>query len=185
MLSYEKAINFAVEAHRGQQRKGDSLPYIIHPLTVGIVLLEEGCEQEVVIAGFLHDTVEDTDVTYAEIEDNFGSRVMRIVRGVSEPDKTLPWRRRKEHTIEYIRRAPLDERMVICADKLHNITSMIDEYRESGEKLWERFNAGREEQKWYYREILKSLQSHNDIPEKVNIFKELEKRVGLFEVLIN
>jgi len=66
-----QAIEFAAGAHRGQYRKGSKIPYNIHPLNVGKILIEHGCFDEVVIAGILHDTVEDTPVTL----DNIRARV--------------------------------------------------------------------------------------------------------------
>lgn len=185
MLKYEKAIIFAMNAHQGQKRKGSSQPYIVHPLTVGMILLDEGCDEEIVIAGILHDTVEDTDTSLQDIENNFNKRISSIVMGVSEPDKSLPWRKRKEHTINYIKKASLDERLVICADKLHNLSSMISEYRNCGEELWKKFNGGREEQKWYYQEIIKSLKYHNEFPGKYNIFYELETYIDKFLRMLN
>lgn len=185
MLKYEKAITYAANAHHGQKRKGDGSPYITHPFTVAMTLLEQGCSEDIINAAILHDTVEDTRVSLSDIEENFGSYVMSLVKAASEPDKTLPWRDRKEHTIKYIRKASLDERLVIAADKLHNINSMIDQYQKSGETMWGIFNGDKEEQVWYYSSIIKSLNSHNDVPENINIFTSLEKKVKEFLDIIS
>ena len=61
------AIELAARAHRGQVRKGSGVPYLIHPLNVAKLLIQEGCEEEVVVAGLMHDTVEDTDMKLADI----------------------------------------------------------------------------------------------------------------------
>ena len=92
------AIEVAMKAHHKQLRKGTSIPYVTHPLAVGIMLAKIGCSDEVIVAGILHDTVEDTDITLDYIRDTFGNQVVKIVEGASEPEKTLPWKDRKKHT---------------------------------------------------------------------------------------
>ena len=84
------AIELAACAHRGQVRKGSGVPYLIHPLNVAKLLIQGGCVEEVVVAGLLHDTVEDTDMELADIEAEFGPGVAALVAGASEPDKTAP-----------------------------------------------------------------------------------------------
>lgn len=85
------AIEFAAYAHRNQLRKGTEIPYISHPFGVGMILLEAKCNEEVIIAGLLHDTLEDTETTEDDIHSRFGSEVLRLVQGASEPDKHLSW----------------------------------------------------------------------------------------------
>ncbi len=89
------AVEVAVKAHQKQSRKGTDTPYITHPLAVGIILAKAGCSDDVIIAGILHDTVEDTPITLDYIGDTFGNKVAGIVKGASEPDKSLPWEERK------------------------------------------------------------------------------------------
>ncbi|MFP4016805.1 MAG: HD domain-containing protein [Halanaerobiales bacterium] len=184
MLKYEKAILFAANAHEGQKRKGDGSPYITHPLTVAFTLLDQGCKEDIVQAAILHDTVEDTRTTLDDIENEFGKSVRELVKGVSEPDKSLPWKERKEHTIKHITNAGIAERLIICADKLHNINSMIDQYHIKGESLWSIFNGDKAEQIWYYSEVIKRLKSHNDIPDDLDIFDMLEKKIEEFIDLV-
>lgn len=185
VVKFEEAVVLATNAHNGQKRKGDNNPYIIHPIIVGMTLLDQGCSEAVVIAGILHDTVEDTKITLEDIEDKFGHKIKRIVKGVSEPDRTLPWRDRKRHTIEYIKKASVDERMVICADKLHNINSMIEQYLVKGDSLWEVFNGDKGEQIWYYRGLLDSLECHDDLPEKFKLLDDLSASIENFIQLVN
>lgn len=153
----EKALQIASQAHKNQYRKQTNIPYITHPVAVGMILMKEGYDEEIIAAGILHDTVEDTDLTLKDIKDLFGSRIAGIVKGCSEPDKTLSWEARKKHTIEYLKTAPNDIRMVACADKLHNIRSIINDYEKDGNKVWDRFNRGKEQQEWYYTNIVESL----------------------------
>ena len=69
------AIQTAVEHHEGQKRKGSNIPYIVHPIEVGIILTENGANEEVITAGILHDTLEDTKLTYDDIKSLFNERV--------------------------------------------------------------------------------------------------------------
>jgi (p)ppGpp synthase/HD superfamily hydrolase len=121
------------------------------------MLMKAGCGDEIVAAGFLHDTVEDTPLSLANIEREFGHTIASIVKGCSEPDKSLSWEKRKQHTIEFLKTAPEDIRVVACADKLHNIRSIMNDYGQIGDMVWERFNRGKEDQEWYYRNVAASL----------------------------
>jgi hypothetical protein len=138
-------------------RKGTDVPYISHPYGVGMILLQAKCKEGVIIAGILHDTLEDTDTTEEEIRNLFGQNVLDLVKGCSEPDKGASWEERKKHTHDYLKQAALSIRQVACADKLHNLRSIKRNLEELGEKAWERFNRGRDSQAWYYEEIVESL----------------------------
>ncbi|WDL97719.1 HD domain-containing protein [Alicyclobacillus sp. ALC3] len=153
----DDAIVFAAKAHKTQMRKGTDIPYITHPFAVAMLLQQAGCEENVVIAGLLHDTVEDTDVTLAGIRERYGERVAELVDAASEPNKAAPWKERKEHTIKFLADAPLDIKCLSCADKLHNIRSILSDLDKQGAGVWKRFNRGRDEQVWYYTELLQSF----------------------------
>jgi len=157
-----QAIVFASKAHRGQLRKGTSIPYVWHALSVGKLLQDAGAPSELVVAGILHDTVEDTSVTLEEIEERFGSRVAEVVRGCSESDKSLPWEQRKMHTIESLRTAPAEVKIVSAADKLDNLRAIRSDLEEVGDGLWKRFRRGRDKQEGYYRSVLTSLESGSE-----------------------
>lgn len=136
----EKAIITATKAHKGQVRKGTDIPYIFHPLSVAAILAENQCTKEVIIAGILHDTIEDTALTVETIENEFGAEIKRLVLGASETNRDVPnitWEERKKHTIDYLKnQAEDDEKQVACADKLNNILSMKRDYLEIGDELW-------------------------------------------------
>ncbi|MCM3693667.1 HD domain-containing protein [Neobacillus niacini] len=157
----EKALQLASKFHEGQYRKNTDIPYITHPVAVGMLLVKNGYSEEIVAAGILHDTVEDTALTLEDIKREFGTKIAEIVAGSSEPDKSLPWKDRKEHTIEFLKGASEEIRIVVCADKLHNIRSIIRDYEQVGEEVWGRFNAGKEQQKWYYMNVVESLGSQS------------------------
>lgn len=174
MTLIEKAIVFAAVAHDGQKRKSSHIPYITHPYAVGMLLLKENCSEETVAAGILHDTLEDTDVTYEEIEKEFGEKVAKLVLAVSEPDKSLPWEKRKEQTIRKLKQAGLEEVQIIAADKLHNLRSIRYELEKNGEEVWNRFNRGKEKQRWYYTKMMEVL---SEKKEQSPLIRELEEEV--------
>ena len=169
----EKALQVASLAHENQYRKRTTIPYITHPVAVGMLLMRAGYDDDLIAAGILHDTVEDTELTLEELKDIFGKRIAEIVTGCSEPDKSLSWEDRKKHTIEYLRTAPEEIRVVACADKLHNIRSIRSDYEQVGNKVWERFNRGEDQQKWYYSNIVESLGALSTF----NLLNELQDEV--------
>src|SRR4051794_27195355 len=182
----EKALQTASKSHEGQYRKNTDIPYITHPVAVGMMLLKAGYSEEIVAAGILHDTVEDTPLTLKDLKKEFGANIAEMVEGSSEPDKSLPWKNRKEHTIEFLKTASEEIRAVVCADKLHNIRSIIRDYKKMGEEVWKKFNAGREQQKWYYTNVVESLgtQSTFDLLKELRnevdrLFEEMSKDEGL------
>lgn len=118
-----RALSFAALKHRDQRRKDpEASPYINHPIAVATVLAVEGGVQDegLLIAGVLHDTVEDTKTTFEELEEHFGSRVAGLVREVTD-DKTLPKEERKRLQIEHARGATPDAKQVKIADKICNV----------------------------------------------------------------
>ncbi|MBN1826192.1 MAG: bifunctional (p)ppGpp synthetase/guanosine-3',5'-bis(diphosphate) 3'-pyrophosphohydrolase [Candidatus Eisenbacteria bacterium] len=157
MDGIERAIHFAIEAHGGQIRKGSSTPYYWHPLGVGRLLAEEGCGEQTVAAGILHDVLEDTAATVDHLREHFGETVARIVAGASEPDKSLPWEERKEGTLRALPGASEEVRLVFAADKLDNLRSIESDRERLGEEVWDRFHRGREKQAWYHREASRIL----------------------------
>jgi (p)ppGpp synthase/HD superfamily hydrolase len=134
------------------------------------ILIEVGCDKEIVTAGILHDVVEDTSVSIEEVERIFGKRVAAIVEGVSEPDPIRngpngkgPWKLRKQHTIGFItKEATLEQLLVSCADKLDNSESIRQDFILKGEKLWERFNAPKGDQQWYYNSISAAFEQRSN-----------------------
>jgi (p)ppGpp synthase/HD superfamily hydrolase len=177
MTRLNLAIEVAAQAHAGQVRKGTNTPYISHPYAVGMMLARAGCAEDMVIAGILHDTVEDTDLTLDYIEEHFGPEVARIVEGCSEPHKGDPWEERKTHTLQYLRTAPWDIRVVSCADKLHNLRTVSETYQKVGDRVWERFKRGRKEQEWYYRGLVEVLCSQREGEDAIPFCREFSEEV--------
>jgi len=151
-----EAIIFAARKHAGQARKGTDIPYITHPMEVMQILTENGCTEKVIIAGILHDTLEDTKTSPSEIMDLFGEDVLKIVMAESE-DKSKTWKERKQATIDRLSEASIEVKMVCLADKLSNLRSMAADKAAVGDKLWERFNAPKDDIEWYYRGIFELM----------------------------
>ena len=150
------AIEFATKKHSGQFRKATAIPYILHPLEVLQILYSIRADVNLLIAGVLHDTVEDTDTTLDEIRELFGDDVAMLVSSNSE-DKSKSWDERKSHTINELMVADARVKKLIMADKLSNIRSIAYDYAVSGDALWTRFNAPKEKQAWYYDGIVDAL----------------------------
>lgn len=170
----EEAIEFAAVKHEGQTRKGSSIPYITHPFGVALMLQKEHQRDEVIAAGVLHDTLEDTDTTKEELMKKFGEEVLWLVMAATEPNKSLPWEERKLHTIEQLPLRSNEEVVLIIADKLHNLRSIRQEVAERGEVVWAHFNRGKHDQSWYYMGIVQALMERR---KEIPLVRQLEKEV--------
>jgi (p)ppGpp synthase/HD superfamily hydrolase len=160
MDRFVEAVEFAVSAHAGQTRKGTQIPYLAHLLAVAANAMEDGADEEFTIAALLHDVVEDTRYSVADVEARFGSKVANIVRACSDTEVVPkpPWRQRKERYLDHLRgldpRADVAALTVSLADKRHNARCIVADYRVHGEALWERFRTGSgDDQLWYYRSL--------------------------------
>ena len=143
------AILFAIEKHKGQKRKGTDYPYIVHPLEVLSILTNMKMDRDVLIAGVLHDVVEDTDTPIEKIRALFGDFVANLVAGHTD-DKTLPWKERKEKALLDLSNATFEVKCVTMADKLSNLREIARDYKAMGDEVWNKFTAPKEEQAWYY-----------------------------------
>ena len=163
MTVEEKALNFAIKAHKGQVRKSEpDKPMIFHPINVGQILKEYGFDENVVAAGFLHDVVEDTKYTFDDIKKEFGDDIASLVYGASEPDKSLEWEDRKKHTIESIKGMDIRHKAVICADKISNLEDLYHLFGKSGSYDFSAFKRGFKEQEWYYSSVIESLKENEE-----------------------
>ena len=124
-----KALTFAAYKHRYQSRKGSKpIPYINHPIAVADVLVNVGHvgDVETIVAALLHDTVEDTETTLVEIEQEFGAIVAAVVAEVSD-DKSLPKKERKRLQAEHAPTLSSRARLVKFADKICNLRDIVDD----------------------------------------------------------
>ena len=169
-----KAILFATQAHQGQKRKGSGLDYICHPLEVLQILTQYGASLPVLIAGVLHDTIEDTPVTAQQIHDTFGPQVTALVLHHSE-DKGKSWKERKLAAIREAEKGTPDCKLLIAADKVSNLRSTAADHHIMGEALWQKFNASREEITWYYSSMLNALQELKQQPHTAPLYEEMQQ----------
>jgi (p)ppGpp synthase/HD superfamily hydrolase len=154
-----QAFKFAYIHHKGTTRKGSQIPYIAHPMDVAAILLKNNAEEDVIVAGLLHDVIEEENVELQELETQFGRKVAQLVDFATEPaelrkgNRRKSWKARKQHTLDHLEAATQEEKLLSCADKLSNIRDTINDYKELGDKLFDRFNATIEQQGWYYRSL--------------------------------
>lgn len=176
----EKAIAFATQAHEGQFRKGTTRPFIVHPLEVGQIVATMTDDAEIICAAFLHDTIEDCEeVTRETIACEFSERVADLVDQESE-DKSKTWIERKGTTIERLKSAPWEVKIIALGDKLSNMRDIDRDYPECGDKLWNRFRMKDKQMiGWYYKGILNSLrESMGEMEAFVEYSKLVRKHFG-------
>lgn len=155
-----EATTFAAMAHKDATRKGhDELPYIVHPIESGLIAMSITNDEDVIIAAFLHDVVEDTNKTIEDIKAIFGNRVAELVAYESEDkmeemQKSDSWKLRKIAFLEHLKNAPVEAKIVCLSDKISNMRLMAKDFADIGNKLWNKFNQkDPKEQAWYYKSI--------------------------------
>jgi (p)ppGpp synthase/HD superfamily hydrolase len=157
------AFAFAAKHHDQQVRKGTRLPYLTHPANVAIILTRYGRDEETVVAGILHDVIEDcvrsgytSDALRSRIGEKFGETVLSTVLAVTEarigPDGSeFSYEERKADYLERLAVADERARWVCAADKIHNASSVLADLKrtEFPENVWSRFRTGRDSPRWY------------------------------------
>lgn len=168
----EKALSFAMEAHRGASRKGTETPYILHPVEVLQILTAMDADTNLMAVGLLHDTLEDTDATLLDIYDQFGTDVAALVNAHTE-DKSKIWYLRKSYTIYELENVNIRQKLLVLADKVANLRSMYRDYCKIGDDLWERFNAPKHMQAWYYGALNDGLSDLQNYTETEAVYWEM------------
>jgi (p)ppGpp synthase/HD superfamily hydrolase len=177
----QEAIGLALELHGDQTRKCSGVPYITHLMTVAALVGEYGGTEDQFIAALLHDAVEDQGgkAVLERIRAQFGPAVAELVWACSDAweDPKPPWKQRKEAHIARVPNAPREARLILAADKLHNVRAMTRAYTpEAEETYWKQFRGGRDGTLWYYEAMGKALATGWQHP----ILRELEEAVTLF-----
>ena len=132
-------------------------------------------EPYILAAAVLHDTIEDTEATREDIEERFGKEVADLVDAESQ-EKGKSWYERKSHTIEHVKAAQKDVKIVCLSDKLANIRDMYYDHQETGEELWKRFKQHDPSViGWYYGGVMEALRKDMS---GFAAFKELEEIYG-------
>lgn len=178
-----EALTYATELHATQIRKGSGVPYIAHLLGTASIALEYGANEDEAIAALLHDAIEDRggQPTREAIRQRFGDTVTAIVDGCTDSDATPkpPWRDRKQAYIDRIPQASYSVRLVSAADKLYNVRSILKDYRELGDSVWERFTGKKDGTLWYYHALVAAFRQAELTP----IVEELARTVLELEQL--
>jgi (p)ppGpp synthase/HD superfamily hydrolase len=158
---FAEALAFATACHETQARKGNGVPYVTHVIAVASLVGEYGGDEDQAIAGLLHDVMEDAGVTARALEERFGARVARIVEACTDTVEhpKPPWRARKEAHVAHVRAASPDVKLVVAADKLHNLQTIGRDLRRPavGAAVWARFSASREQSLWYFGAMIDAL----------------------------
>lgn len=159
----DKAIEFAVKAHSGFERRGKGYPYIVHPMEAVSIVATITKDQELLAAAALHDVVEDTDCTEEDIRKIFGERVAELVAAESDvviegKTESESWKERKEYAINRLSNLSYDAKVVAIGDKLSNARAMLYDYKSMGEKLWDKFHVNDPKlHKWHYEGLRNAL----------------------------
>lgn len=180
---FEQAINKAAFAHRNHERKGSGLPYIAHPFGVMCIASQVTEDEDVLIACLMHDVLEDVPEEYSKQEmiKDFGGRVVSIVEGVTKDESLPDWQERQDAYLKHLDEEASDESVIVsCADKIHNLMSILRDHDELGDELWSRFSGGKDQQKWWYKSVLEITTKR--LPE-LELNGQLGELVGKLEEL--
>lgn len=163
----DRAITFAVKAHQGMERKGKGFPYIVHPMEAVCIVATMTNDQELMAAAALHDVIEDTDTTADDLKKEFGERVAMLVEAESDDktggSKAETWHQRKQDTLDRLRNADLDIKIVALGDKLSNMRAIAHDYAVLGDELWNRFTVkDPAEHAWRYHALAEALNDLSD-----------------------
>jgi (p)ppGpp synthase/HD superfamily hydrolase len=161
----QRAFRYAAEKHAGQTRKQTAVPYLSHLMAVTSLVLEAGGDEDMAIAAMLHDVVEDCGgmPRLREIRKQFGARVAKTVEGCTDSfgEPKPEWVERKKDYLREVKHADAETRLVSASDKLHNVRTILADYRQDGEAIWARFSGKREGTLWYYRALSDEYRRRN------------------------
>lgn len=167
-LKVKRAIRFSIKTHevyQKQKRKGKDVAYITHPLTVGLVLARVGATEDIIAAGILHDTIEDSvpekKVTPAMLTERFGTRVARLVASVTNlPKENASWETRQSDALARVASYSRDSLLVKSADIICNASEIIDDYGRDGDRIFLRFSRPKELTLAHYLSLIDAILDH-------------------------
>jgi (p)ppGpp synthase/HD superfamily hydrolase len=159
----DKAIKIATWAHgtTGQLRKGTDVPFIIHPYGVMTIASLATNDEDILIACLLHDILEDVaakrpDIYNEELmREDFGDRVTAIVKDVTHDDSIYNWHKRNQKYLDHIANKASQEAVIVStSDKIHNLLSIVEDYKLHGQGLARRFSTNNlNDQLWWYGSV--------------------------------
>lgn len=162
----DEAIKLASRLHRHQVRKDSKhTPYISHLVSVAMILRDAECNEDTIIAGLMHDSLEDVpNYNYENLVNDCGEQVAKIVKHVTEPldankeeNEQMPWLERKEAYLVNLNAGDKESAMVSAADKIHNTESFIRDAIKEGEEFLNRFGSSLRNKLWFHEETLKII----------------------------
>jgi len=158
------ALRFSIRTHevyQKQKRKGKDIPYITHPLAVGLILSRAGASDDVIAAGVLHDTIEDSipekKVTYEMLEERFGKTVADTVLSVTETDKAVSWKERKQEALEHIKTFNEASLLVKAADTIANVAELLHDHERKGKEAFAHFGSHMENVIKNYQAVMNAI----------------------------
>lgn len=159
------ALELAFKLHGHDTRKKSNIPYLAHLLSVCALVQLDGGSEEEAIAAMLHDALEDKpeEISREQIRQQFGDNVLKIIEISSDTPRDYrggekpPWKERKEAYIAHIKDTDPSLLRVTIADKIDNARAILADHQRLGDEVWKRFNAGKEDQLWYYKNCLKAF----------------------------
>lgn len=179
---FDEAFHYAHRLHRTQTRKGTTIPYISHLMTVAALVVEHGGNEDQAIGALLHDAAEDQGgvKTLEDIRRRLGDAVAEIVSDCTDAwtEPKPDWRARKEAYLANLSAKPKQSLLVSLADKTHNAEAILFDYRVLGDPLWQRFNGGAEGTRWYYSALARVFSQ--TIPGRLS--DRLSRAVAAFSV---
>lgn len=159
----EQAIRAASVLHKEQVRKGSMpFPVITHLVSVAMIVSDYTDEEDTIAAALLHDSVEDTDYTFEELQEDFGGNVRDMVAGVTEPQREAdgsktPWIKQKNKYTDQLKKAPEGSLLICAADKIHNMRTIVEDYYDDHSKFMADFGGHLEKRIEVYQSIANVL----------------------------
>jgi (p)ppGpp synthase/HD superfamily hydrolase len=182
---FDDAFRYAHDVHAAQTRKGSAAPYIGHLMGVASIVLDDGGSEDEAIGALLHDAAEDHGgrTRLDDIRSRFGDAVARIVEDCTDSWETpkRPWVERKQAYIQQARNLPAPSLRVSAADKVHNSYAILRDLRNTGEKVWERFNAGPDDVISYYESLVRAYRESGGsrlVDELDRIVRGIQREMG-------
>ena len=162
-LRLDEAVKLASRLHRAQSRRDiHHTPYISHLMSVAVLLSSVTENEDIIIAGLMHDSLEDVPgYSFEQLQRDCGENVADIVRHVTEPldpnkpeNDQLSWLSRKEAYLAVLKEGGIESAMVSTADKIHNTESFIEDLQHEGESFSSRFGSSVLNRLWFHEQVL-------------------------------
>lgn len=184
---FEQALVYATIIHAGQMRKGSDVPYISHLMAVTSIALEHGATEDEAIAALLHDAVEDAGGKERanDIRLRFGDTVADLVISCTDTmmERRPEYNNRRAAYVGSIQHKSAASILISAADKLHNSRSILRDYREVGDRVWNRFHHSKESTLWYYRALADAFMAAPNNYRCKSLIEEINRVVTQIEQL--